>query len=83
VIIRPVQFAAANGRAVVAGRARRLLADVSPQSPDMIVGMEVWKHLHIYYAVDEQKLYLTPAASDQSLSWKDGMPSSSDPAPPR
>jgi predicted aspartyl protease len=83
VIIRPVQFAAANGRAVVAGRARRLLADVSPQSPDMIVGMEVLKHLHIYYAVDEQKLYLTPAASDQSLSWKDGMPSSSDPAPPR
>ena len=31
------------------------------QVPDMLIGMNVLKHLHIYIAYREQKLYITPA----------------------
>lgn len=35
--------------------------------PDMIIGMEVLRHLHVYYAVNEQKLYITPASGPDLL----------------
>ena len=31
-------------------------------APDMIIGMEVLRHLHLYYATKEKKIYITPAA---------------------
>ncbi|HKD21597.1 MAG TPA: hypothetical protein VKB71_06270, partial [Rhizomicrobium sp.] len=34
---------------------------------DMVIGMNVLRHLHIYIAYKEQKLYITPA-SPMSLS---------------
>jgi hypothetical protein len=46
--------------------------------PDMIIGMEVLRHLHLYYAVKEQKLYVTPAVSGQSPLPKNAAPSPSD-----
>jgi predicted aspartyl protease len=49
VVVRPVQFGDGSGRA---GRA-----------PDLIIGMEVLRHLHLYYAAGEQKFYITPAAA--------------------
>lgn len=55
VIVRPVQF----GDEDDAGAAKR-------RAPDLIIGMEVLRHLHLYYAANEQKLYITPAAPGSS-----------------
>ena len=55
VIIRPVQF----GDGDDSGTTKR-------RAPDLIIGMEVLRHLHLYYATSEQKFYITPAASGPS-----------------
>ena len=55
VIIRPVQFGDENDTDTTSRRA-----------PDLIIGMEVLRHLHLYYAASEQKLYITPAAPGPS-----------------
>lgn len=46
------------------------------KAPDMIIGIEVLRHLHVYYAVKEQKLYITPAASSPAALPEDGAPAS-------
>ena len=33
----------------------------------MIIGMEVLRHLHLYYAASEKKIYITPATADASF----------------
>ena len=50
VVVRPVQFGEGDD-----GRA-----------PDLIIGMEVLRHLHLYYAASEKKIYITPASSGAS-----------------
>jgi hypothetical protein len=55
VIIRPVQFGDGNDADTTSRRA-----------PDLIIGMEVLRHLHLYYAAAERKLYITPAAPGPS-----------------
>jgi hypothetical protein len=55
VIVRPVQFGDEDDSATTKRRA-----------PDLIIGMEVLRHLHLYYAASEQKLYITPAAPGAS-----------------
>ena len=55
VIVRPVQFGDENDNATTSRRA-----------PDLIIGMEVLRHLHLYYASNEKQLYITPAASGTS-----------------
>jgi hypothetical protein len=55
VIVRPVQFGDGNDADVPGHRA-----------PDLIIGMEVLRHLHLYYAAGEQKFYITPATPDDS-----------------
>jgi len=52
VVVRSLQFGEGN--------------DPVGRAPDMIVGMEVLRHLHLYYAAAEQKLYITPAAADSA-----------------
>ncbi len=37
-------------------------ADIA-EFPDMLIGMNVLKHLHVYIAYKEQKLYITPAGA--------------------
>jgi predicted aspartyl protease len=55
VILRPIQFGGKNDL---------FAADnMNWFAPDLIIGMEVLRHLHIYYAVKEQTLYITSAAS--------------------
>jgi hypothetical protein len=76
VIVRPIQFGGTNDPVVLGSRARHATDVVNRSAPDLILGMEVLRHLHIYYAVKEQKLYVTPAAPDQSLSFADVAPSS-------
>jgi len=66
VIIRPVQFGDGDDAATTSRRA-----------PDLIIGMEVLRHLHLYYTASEQKLYITPAASGPSSLPKDVAPSPS------
>ncbi|HEY5083812.1 MAG TPA: pepsin/retropepsin-like aspartic protease family protein [Rhizomicrobium sp.] len=55
VIVRPVQFGDGEDSDTTKRRA-----------PDLIIGMEVLRHLHLYYAASEQKFYITPAASGDS-----------------
>ena len=74
VIVRPIQFGVTNDPVVLGSRARHAADDANQSAPDLILGMEVLRHLHIYYAVKEQKLYVTPAAPDQSLSFEDVAP---------
>ncbi len=61
VVVRPVQFG--DGK------------DQMPRAPDLIIGMEVLRHLHLYYAANEKRLYITPAASGPSPLPKDVAPS--------
>jgi predicted aspartyl protease len=63
VIVRPVQFGDEND----AGPTDR-------RAPDLIIGMEVLRHLHLYYAASEQKFYITPAASGPSSLPRDVAP---------
>ncbi len=46
------------------------------RSPDMIIGMDILRHLHVFIAFDEHKLYITEAGSAQSALI------SAQPAPP-
>ena len=52
VVVRSVQFG--DGK------------DETIHAPDLIIGMEVLRHLHLYYAASERKLYITPAAAGPS-----------------
>ncbi len=69
VVVRPVQFG--DGK------------DQMPRAPDLIIGMEVLRHLHLYYAANEKRLYITPAASGPSPLPKDVAPSPDGHAWPR
>jgi hypothetical protein len=63
VVVRPLQFGDGS--------------DPGPSAPDMIIGMEVLRHLHLYYAAGEKQLYITPAAAGPSLLPKTVAPTSS------
>ncbi|HUO01453.1 MAG TPA: pepsin/retropepsin-like aspartic protease family protein [Rhizomicrobium sp.] len=41
-------------------------SDAMNRAPDMIIGMEVLRHLHLYYAAGEKQLYITPAVAGPS-----------------
>lgn len=38
--------------------------------PDVIIGMDVLRHLHVYFAAKEKKLYITDAVSGQSALFR-------------
>jgi hypothetical protein len=40
-------------------------------SPDIIIGMDILRHLHMYLAVKEEKLYVTEAGTGESILFKD------------
>lgn len=63
VVVRPLQFG--EGK------------DPVNRAPDMIIGMEVLRHLHLYYAAGEKKIYITPAAAGDSPLPKIVAPSAS------
>ena len=71
-IIRPIQFGDGND----ADAANR-------HAPDLVIGMEVLRHLHLYYAANERKIYITPAAPGPSSLTENVTSSSSDRAWPR
>jgi predicted aspartyl protease len=47
----------------VGGTGSRLSTGGNARRPDLIVGMDVLTHLHIYVAYGEEKLYITPAGT--------------------
>jgi len=80
IIVRPVRFGGKDDPTILASRAQHASDFANRLAPDIIVGMEILRHLHIYYAVKEEKLYITPATSASAL--KDDTPPSSDQVPP-
>ena len=61
VIVRPVHFGGRDDPTVLASRAQHLFDTADRLAPDIIIGMEVLRHLHVYYAVKEHRLYVSPA----------------------
>jgi hypothetical protein len=70
VVVRPIQFGGKDDPFVIGSRAVHVSDHMNLLAPDIIIGMEVLRHLHIYYAAKEHKLYITSAISDPSLSPK-------------
>jgi hypothetical protein len=63
IIVRPVQFGGKDDPVLLVSRAQHASDRINLLAPDIIIGMEILRHLHLYYATDEQKLYITPAGS--------------------
>lgn len=69
VVIRPMQFGGgknSDNRTTLGSRAEHLDDQTNRLSPDMIIGMDVLRHLHMYIAVEEHKLYITAAGEPQA-----------------
>jgi hypothetical protein len=45
-------------------------ADRSVAVPDLILGMDVLRHLHVYFATKEKRLYITDAVSGESALFR-------------
>jgi hypothetical protein len=43
---------------------------VNAANPDMIIGIEILQHFHMYLALKEQKLYVTEAGHGESVLFK-------------
>jgi len=69
VVIRPLQFGGgknSDNRTALGSRAEHLDDQINRLSPDMIIGMDVLRHLHMYIAIKERKLYITPASAQEN-----------------
>ena len=62
VIVRRIQFGGKDDPTLLASRAQHASDFANRLAPDIIIGMEILRHLHIYYAVKEEKLYIAPAS---------------------
>ncbi len=60
---------------------RILTNDEAQGLPDMLVGMDVLRHLHIYIAYKEQKLYITPADTPAPATSATPAPATGPPSP--
>ena len=56
--------------ATLASRAQRKDDIANRLSADMIIGMDILRHLHIYIAGRESKLYVTEAGTGESVLFK-------------
>jgi predicted aspartyl protease len=63
VVVRPIRFGGRNDPVVLGSRAKRASDFANRRAPDISIGMEVLRHLHLYYAAGERKLYIAPAES--------------------
>jgi predicted aspartyl protease len=79
VVVRPMAFGPAN-ELELGSRAENKDDILNRLTPDMIIGMDVLSHLHVYLAVNEQKLYVTEAGSGESVLFKNAP--AGNPAPP-
>lgn len=49
---------------------KRIDDRINASNPDMIIGIEILQHLHMYLALKEQKLYVTEAGQGESVLFK-------------
>jgi hypothetical protein len=61
IVIRPLQFQFSRWNPTGGLRTGYPSNRINQHMPDIIIGMEVLRHLHLYYAASEEKLYITPA----------------------
>ncbi|HEX4370130.1 MAG TPA: retropepsin-like aspartic protease [Rhizomicrobium sp.] len=70
IIVQPLQSGGSDNRAALGSRAEHMDDETNRLSPDMIVGMDVLRRLHLYLATDEEKLYITEAGTGESVLFK-------------
>ena len=71
VIIQPLRFGGGkNDETTLASRAEHKDDLTNRLSADMIIGMDILRHLHIYIASRESKLYVTEATPGESALFK-------------
>ena len=71
IVIQPLDFGGGKGDTMtLASRAQHKDDILNRLSPDMIIGMDILRHLHVYLAVNEEKLYVTEAGSGESVLFK-------------
>lgn len=75
IIISPLEAGGGKGdTATLASRAQHK-DDISNRlASDMLIGMDILRHLHLYLAVNESKLYVTEAGSSESALFKPATP---------
>jgi predicted aspartyl protease len=74
IIVQPLQSGGSDNRAALGSRAEHMDDETNRLSPDMIVGMDVLRRLHLYLATDEEKLYITEAGTGESVLFKAAAP---------
>jgi hypothetical protein len=80
VIIQPLQFG--GGRtddAPLGSRAEHRDDQANRLSADITIGMDILRHLHIYLATNESKLYITEATPGESVLFKTSEPAAAAP----
>ena len=71
IIVQPLRFGGGKtDDASLGSRAGHKDDDVNRLSADMIIGMDILRHLHIYIASRESKLYVTEAGTGESVLFK-------------
>lgn len=71
IIIQPLQYGGGkDDTATLASRAQHEDDVANRLSADMLIGMDILRHLHIYIASRESKLYVTEAGTGESVLFK-------------
>lgn len=86
IVVRPVVYG--GGRGVdspasdlrLGSRAEHKDDIITRLAPDMNIGMDVLRNLHVYVATNEGKLYITEATPGESVLFKASAPASAAPA---
>jgi predicted aspartyl protease len=74
IVVQPLQSGGSDNRATLGSRAEHMDDEGNRLSPDMIIGMDVLRHLHLYLATEEEKLYITEAGTGESVLFKTAAP---------
>lgn len=75
VIIQPLQFGGGRTDDLTLGsRAEHKDDRANRMNADITIGMDILRHLHIYLASRESKLYVTEASTGESVLFKDSAP---------
>ena len=71
IIIQPLEYGGGKSDDTVVGsRAEHKDDQLNRLSADMVIGMDILRHLHIYVASRESKLYVTEATPGESVLFK-------------
>jgi predicted aspartyl protease len=80
IIIQPLEYGGGkDDDTVVGSRAEHKDDQLNRLSADMVIGMDILRHLHIYVASRESKLYVTEATPGESVLFKPAAASANKP----